>query len=130
MHDFVMGKRKQKVLLKSIEHAEGEIAMMMFAVYRVECHILQRVMHPAHVPLHSKTQASRIGRAGHGWPGGGFWKELLNSDAPVYGGSGLGNLGGVVAEAVSAHGRSHRLALTLPPLAVLFLKPAISPPRL
>ena len=35
----------------------------------------------------------------------------------------MGNLGGVVAEAVPAHGRSHCLSLTLPPLAVLFLKP-------
>ena len=58
-----------------------------------------------------------------GVPKDGYWKELLNSDAPVYGGSGLGNLGGVTAEAVQTHGRSHCLSMTLPPLAVLFLKP-------
>jgi 1,4-alpha-glucan branching enzyme len=58
-----------------------------------------------------------------GVPQGGYWKELLNSDAPMYGGSGMGNLGGVVAEAVPSHGRAYRLTLTLPPLAVIFLKP-------
>ena len=59
-----------------------------------------------------------------GVPQGGYWKELLNSDASMYGGSGLGNLGGVSAEPVPAHGRSHSLTLTLPPLAVLFFKSA------
>ena len=53
----------------------------------------------------------------------GLWKELLNSDAKDYGGSGMGNLGGVQAESQSCHGRRYSLNLTLPPLAVLFLKP-------
>jgi len=57
-----------------------------------------------------------------GVPSGGFWRELLNSDAAEYGGSGMGNLGGVQAEAVPAHGRPYSLSLTLPPLAVLFLR--------
>ena len=59
-----------------------------------------------------------------GVPHGGYWREVLNSDAPIYGGSGLGNLGGKTADAEPAHGRTHSLSLTLPPLAVLFLKPA------
>jgi 1,4-alpha-glucan branching enzyme len=56
-----------------------------------------------------------------GVPQGGFWRELLNSDAADYGGSGQGNLGGLEAEPVSSHGRPYSLNLTLPPLAVLFL---------
>jgi 1,4-alpha-glucan branching enzyme len=66
-----------------------------------------------------------------GVPAGGFWKELLNSDAVDYGGSGQGNLGGVNAEPIPTHGRTHSLALTLPPLGVLFLQreaPAEGPP--
>jgi 1,4-alpha-glucan branching enzyme len=59
-----------------------------------------------------------------GAPRGGFWNEALNSDAWIYGGSGQGNLGGVEAAPLSMHGRSHMLTLTLPPLAVVFLKPA------
>jgi 1,4-alpha-glucan branching enzyme len=57
-----------------------------------------------------------------GVPGGGLWRELLNSDAPLYFGSGAGNFGGIEAAPVPAHGRMHSLTLTLPPLGVLFLK--------
>ena len=57
-----------------------------------------------------------------GVPCGGFWREVLNSDATIYGGSGQGNLGGVEAAPMPAHGRSHSLSLTLPPLGVVFLK--------
>lgn len=52
----------------------------------------------------------------------GAYVEVLNSDSGYYGGSNLGNAGEVHAEPVSMHGRPHSLALTLPPLAVLYLK--------
>jgi len=57
-----------------------------------------------------------------GVPRGGFWKELLNSDSAFYGGSGLGNAGGVQAESVSFHGRPCSLCVTLPPLAAVYFK--------
>jgi 1,4-alpha-glucan branching enzyme len=57
-----------------------------------------------------------------GSPRGGYWKELLNSDSMIYGGSGLGNLGGVTAENHRFHGRDFSISLTLPPLGVLFFK--------
>jgi 1,4-alpha-glucan branching enzyme len=57
-----------------------------------------------------------------GVPRGGFWKEILNSDATVYGGSGQGNAGGMEAEAVAWDNRPFSLSLTLPPLAVTFFK--------
>jgi 1,4-alpha-glucan branching enzyme len=56
-----------------------------------------------------------------GVPVEGRWVELLNSDAPAYGGSGIGNLGGVETEPIKAHGRAQSLQLTLPPLGALFL---------
>ncbi|HWO42322.1 MAG TPA: 1,4-alpha-glucan branching protein GlgB [Candidatus Eisenbacteria bacterium] len=59
-----------------------------------------------------------------GAPRGGFWREILNSDATVYWGSGQGNMGGVEATAISVHGRPYSLTLTLPPLAAVFFKPA------
>ena len=59
-----------------------------------------------------------------GAPLGGTWKEILNSDAGVYGGSGLGNFGEVRAAPISRHGYPHALTLTLPPLGAIFLKPA------
>ena len=52
----------------------------------------------------------------------GVWKEALNSDAHEYGGSGVGNAGAPLqAQPVAAHGQAISLALTLPPLATLFL---------
>jgi len=57
-----------------------------------------------------------------GVPRGGYWRELLNSDAAEHGGSGHGNMGGVESSPVPCHGRMHSLTLTLPPLAAVFLK--------
>ena len=57
-----------------------------------------------------------------GVPGDGFWRELLNSDARDYGGSGQGSLGGVEASPVPSHGHPHSLNLTLPPLAAVVFK--------
>jgi 1,4-alpha-glucan branching enzyme len=57
-----------------------------------------------------------------GVPWGGRWVEVLNSDGAEYGGSGQGNLGGVVAEPEPWHGREWSLPLRLPPLAALFLR--------
>ncbi len=56
-----------------------------------------------------------------GVPVAGFWKELLNSDASDYGGSGQGNIGGLNSAPIPSHGRFHSLTLTLPPLGALFL---------
>ena len=57
-----------------------------------------------------------------GVPVGGFWEEVLNSDAALYGGSGQGNLGGMEAVPIPVHGRYHSLTLTLPPLGVVFFR--------
>jgi 1,4-alpha-glucan branching enzyme len=57
-----------------------------------------------------------------GVPEAGYWRELLNSDALEYDGTGIGNFGGVTAENIPAHGRPYSLKLTLPPLGALFLK--------
>ena len=62
-------------------------------------------------------------------PAGGFWEEILNSDAALYGGSGQGNLGGVEASTVTASGQGFTLTLTLPPLAtVAFRRKTGAPP--
>ena len=57
-------------------------------------------------------------------PEGGDWLEVLNSDAPVYGGSGVGNLGRVHAEPLPQHGRDHSVRLSVPPLGAVVLAPA------
>ncbi len=57
-----------------------------------------------------------------GAPCGGFWTEILNSDATIYGGSGCGNGDGIEAAPIPMHGRHWSLNLTLPPLATVVLK--------
>jgi 1,4-alpha-glucan branching enzyme len=57
-----------------------------------------------------------------GVPGPGRYVEILNTDALLYGGSNVGNLGGVVSERLPEHGYQDSIALTLPPLAVVYLR--------
>ena len=64
----------------------------------------------------------------HGWrlgvpEGASWWREALNTDSAHYGGSNLGNGGGVAVQSVPSHGRAQSVELTLPPLATLFLVP-------
>ena len=58
-----------------------------------------------------------------GVPLAGAWREILNSDAAVYGGSGVGNLGRVEAEEVPWHGRPVSIDLRLPPLGIMMFTP-------
>lgn len=58
-----------------------------------------------------------------GLPSGGTWSEILNSDAPHYGGSGVGNLGAVHSEPLPYHGFSHSARITIPPLGAVFFTP-------
>jgi 1,4-alpha-glucan branching enzyme len=64
------------------------------------------------IPLHNY----RIGV-----PLGGAWKEILNSDATLYGGGGQGNMGSVDAVPIPLHGRKWSITLTIPPLGAVFL---------
>jgi 1,4-alpha-glucan branching enzyme len=57
-----------------------------------------------------------------GSPRNGYWQEILNGDASEYGGSNMGNLGGVETVPVPLHGRPYSLTVTLPPLSVSFFK--------
>jgi 1,4-alpha-glucan branching enzyme len=58
-----------------------------------------------------------------GLPRAGRWREVVNTDAEAYGGSGVGNMGGVETEPLAWHAREQSAALRLPPLGVLWLVP-------
>nr|MBA3967345.1 alpha amylase C-terminal domain-containing protein [Nitrospirales bacterium] len=58
-----------------------------------------------------------------GVPTAGFYRELLNSDSEAYGGSNMGNGGGVQAEETPWHGQPFSVLITIPPLAAVFFKP-------
>jgi 1,4-alpha-glucan branching enzyme len=65
-----------------------------------------------------------VPRMGHriGVPEAGYYQELLNSDAEIYGGGNVGNMGGKHTEAVYSHGFNHSLNLNIPPLGIVLLK--------
>ncbi|MBX3425119.1 MAG: 1,4-alpha-glucan branching protein GlgB [Pirellulales bacterium] len=58
-----------------------------------------------------------------GMPGGGWYREILNTDSSYYGGSNVGNFPGIMAERRESHGRPYSVEMTLPPLSVVVLKP-------
>jgi len=58
-----------------------------------------------------------------GVPRGGFWKELLNSDAGIYYGGGIGNHGGLHAEPIHCRGYDQSINITIPPLAIVMFTP-------
>jgi 1,4-alpha-glucan branching enzyme len=74
---------------------------------------------PAVLVVCNFTPVPRLGYR-IGVPRGGFWQERLNSDATCYGGSGVGNHGGVHAVREASHGRPHSITVDLPPLGTLY----------
>ena len=77
-------------------------------------------------PLLVMCNFTPVPREGYriGVPFEGHWEEVLNSDAEIYGGSNLGNAGGLPTEQVQSHGQAYSLLITLPPLGVLIFKPS------
>jgi len=77
-------------------------------------------------PLVCVLNLSPVPREGYrvGLPVGGCWREVLNTDSPRYGGSGIGNRGALAAEATPWHDQPFSVPLTLPPLAGIWLGPA------
>jgi len=57
-----------------------------------------------------------------GLPYAGRWREILNSDAPGYGGSGLGNMGSITAYNIPSHGFPASAEITVPPLATVYFE--------
>jgi 1,4-alpha-glucan branching enzyme len=57
-----------------------------------------------------------------GLPHAGRWREIFNSDAEVYGGSGMGNLGEIRATNNASHGFDASAAIVLPPLSTLYFR--------
>ncbi|MEY4410187.1 MAG: 1,4-alpha-glucan branching protein GlgB [Actinomycetota bacterium] len=57
-----------------------------------------------------------------GLPKPGFWKEIMNTDSESYGGSGVGNFGGVQTQEHQSHGRPYSAEITVPPLGSVWLK--------
>jgi 1,4-alpha-glucan branching enzyme len=79
---------------------------------------------PADTPIVMITNFTTVPRKDYriGLPRAGIWREVMNTDATLYGGSGMGNMGAVRASAVSSQGFPASARVTLPPLATLYLR--------
>ena len=58
MGDLIMRKRADEIFIEGIQETEGQLLVMIFTEERVFGKIGQGVMHPAHIPFHSKSQAA------------------------------------------------------------------------
>jgi 1,4-alpha-glucan branching enzyme len=56
-------------------------------------------------------------------PVNAYYKEIFNSDSEIYGGSNMGNFGGILADEYSSHGKPYSIRLQIPPLSTIVLKP-------
>lgn len=88
------------------------ISLLRFSASRDECLVFALNLTP--VP----REEYRLGVTGPG-----FYREILNSDAELYGGSNIGNAGGVYSEEIPADGFEQSIAVTLPPLGMIIFKP-------
>jgi 1,4-alpha-glucan branching enzyme len=79
---------------------------------------------PDDAPVAVVSNFTPVPRTGYriGLPAAGRWRELFNSDAREYGGSGMGNMGSVTAEPHPSHGLPASAEITIPPLATLFFQ--------
>ena len=68
VHHLVVAERQHVVLAEGVEHRERHLVVVVAAVYRVAAEVVERVVHPAHVPLHRKAQAAKVRRSGHSRP--------------------------------------------------------------
>ncbi len=78
---------------------------------------------PGTSPVAAIANFTPVPRTGYrvGLPCAGRWREILNTDAAEYGGSGCGNGGAVATERIPSHGQAQSAAITVPPLGTLWL---------
>ena len=75
MDDFVVGQRQHEVFGEGVNHAEREVVLMICRDGSVAVHIAQRIVHPAHVPLHAESQAAGVNGMRHAAPRGRFFGD-------------------------------------------------------
>src|SRR6266446_607677 len=70
MDNFIVTQHQNEMFLKSVEQREGNISLMEPPENRIELHISEKVMHPAHVPFKTEPKTAEISRARNTGPGG------------------------------------------------------------
>ena len=75
VHDLVVRERQDEVLVPGVDHRERELVVVEAAVHRLLREVLERVVHPAHVPLEAEAEPAEVGRARHPRPGGRLLRD-------------------------------------------------------
>src|SRR4051794_40416702 len=60
VHNFIVRDRKDEILSKRVHHAEGNVVLVVLAVYGIEREVVEHVVHPAHVPLHRESETIQV----------------------------------------------------------------------
>ena len=75
VHHFIVRDRQDEVLGPGVHERERDLVVLVAAVDRVLAEVLQRVVHPAHVPLEAETHAAQVHGARYAGKGGGFFGD-------------------------------------------------------
>src|SRR6266576_7016133 len=70
MDNFIVTQHQNEMLLKSVEEREGDVSLMKPPENRIELHVSEEVVHPAHVPFKAEPKSAKISRARNAGPGG------------------------------------------------------------
>ena len=83
MHYLIMGQHQNIILTVSVAHGESHLVMVIFSEIWIQLHILQEIIHPAHIPLKSKAQPAIIHIFGHTRPCGRFLRNDHRAVSPA-----------------------------------------------
>ena len=81
--DLVVRQRQDEVLGERVDHAKGQLAVVIFPVNRLVRHVGERVVHPAHVPLHPEAEPAQVRGPRDHRPRGRFLGDSLHRRAPL-----------------------------------------------
>ena len=68
--DFIVAKHEDEIFLERVEQRERDIAVVIAPVNRIDAHVVQEIVHPAHVPFEAEPEAAEISRTRHTRPRG------------------------------------------------------------
>src|SRR5947207_14825137 len=63
MNNFIVAQHQNEMLLKSVEEREGNVSLMKPPINRIKLHVMEEVVHPAHIPFKAEPEAAEIRRA-------------------------------------------------------------------
>ncbi|MEO8137800.1 MAG: alpha amylase C-terminal domain-containing protein, partial [Betaproteobacteria bacterium] len=102
------------------DHEQSVIAFLRRGVD--DAQLVVAVCNFTPVPRHGYRIGVPYGGSNGDGGGAGWYREIINTDAAIYGGSNVGNGGGLTAVAAPCHGRTHSIVVTLPPLACVMFE--------